>query len=1046
MQVRAEIIAVGDEVLRGETVNTNSSYIAAGLAQVGYEVYRQSVVGDVPNDIWEAVRTSLTRSHITILTGGLGPTDDDLTKETIARSLGSKLVKDEKTAAKIADYFKSRGLEMTHNNEKQAYIIEGSITLDNPNGTAPGMFIKQGNQAIVLLPGPPREMEPMFDNEVKPRLREMCGKIVLSETLRVFGIGESALEEQIKDLLYGENPHAALYAKTGEVHIRIVASGASDSEATMRLRDISSKLRERLGDFIYTDEDKDLNQVVVDKLIESGRRIALAESCTGGLMAARITEISGSSQIFEFGCAAYADWVKRKKLSVDRSIIVRYGAVSSATAAEMAKGAMEEGKADIGVGITGVAGPTRGSYLDKPVGLIYIAVCDKEQVIVKQFNFGDMRSRDWVREVSTKNAFDMVRRLLGGLPIEGAKQFGQHDLADIDREGKPKTKGSIQAGRAVMGVFAAVLIGASAYAGLSVAQKKINTGVYNKIKSGYTETAIEVGAGEGIENLIAQNSDTIGWISISDSGVDGVVVKGTGDDYYTTHDFKGNENRLGCIYSDSAIELPLESDNLVLHGSSSDSGQMFGPLLGYTKLEYIKKYPEIVLETTVGEQDYRIVSVYYANSNPSYGDVQNYAIQDVNGDGFNEFVIDFKMRSLYNMPVDIVAGDRFLTLVTDIGDWDGAKLVIVARQERFDEADVNTDGIERNMALLYPDRWYTVHSAQPVLNEVVEHDRWLAWISSNAKTYDKTNDFETEFAIIEEIEFSEQPLEGENGNGDTGESSGGQQEQPTVTPTDTADSISVKSANTGIVYTDSPLNIVSMIVEAEVGSSFCEEAIKAQAVATITYLKYSYRGGSMPVVALKSASQKVKNCVSQVINMAMYYNGSIIYSPYFASAAGRTNACSEVYVQNLPYLVSVESKYDYLSPNYNCTYTFTTEQMRATLETYYEITLSSSPENWIQILDYTSGGYVGNVSIDGQYNTTGSRLRSNCLHLRSAAFTLSYDAEQSLFTIVTSGYGHGVGMSQYGANYYAQNEGLNYDQILWHYYTGVTLSSSGWTA
>ena len=235
-----------------------------------------------------------------------------------------------------------------------------------------------------------------------------------------------------------------------------------------------------------------------------------------------------------------------------------------------------------------------------------------------------------------------------------------------------------------------------------------------------------------------------------------------------------------------------------------------------------------------------------------------------------------------------------------------------------------------------------------------------------------------------------------------------------------------------------------MIVEAEVGSSFNKEAIKAQAIATITFYKYSSKTSNAPTFPLKTASSTVTKCVEEVINMGLYYNGSIIYSPYTASAAGATNKCSEVWVQDLPYLQSVESKYDYLSSSYNYIYTYNTATLRTTLENYYEITLSDDPNNWIQIVNYTSGGYVGTVSIDGQYTTTGSRLRSNCLHIRSAAFTYTYDASSDTITIETSGYGHGVGLSQWGAHYYASKENWTYDQILKHYYTGVEIGGVTW--
>lgn len=1036
-RLKAEIISVGNELLQGYVVNTNTAYLAANLAKLGFEVQHQSVVGDVSRDIYEALSAAVARSNIIVFTGGLGPTKDDLTKETVAQSLGMRLVRDEPTAQAIAGYFTSRGLPLPQNNLKQAMVIEGGVILKNNFGTAPGLLVQKGRQIIILLPGPPVELEPMFENEVKPLLAGFGDEKIATAELRVFGIGESALEEQIKELLYGENPSAALYASTGEVSIHVTAKGKTQTVANDLCEQLVGKLESKLGEYVYSTDGSALNKVVVELLRKNNARIALAESCTGGLMASEITAVDGASDVFEYGMAAYADWVKQSELDVERSIINKYTAVSSVAAAEMARGAYDAGKADIGVAITGVAGPGAGNYGNKPVGLVYIAVCDKARVVVKEFNFGN-RSRAQIRQMSVKNALDMVRRFVLGYEIENAREFGPRDLADLDREGKPKTKGSAARRRAITTTLAIVGIAAAAFFGVRAVGDRLNAGVYDQVKSSYAVLASQNRGAEGLAELKAQNADTRGWLEIKNADLGCVVVQSEDNEFYKAHDFQKNKNKYGCCFIDSGVGELADARNIVIYGSSDDKKQLFGPLVNYTNLQFMRSNPVFGFRTEDGEAQYKIVSVYYANTNGAMGDVQQPGEPLVfeSGAEFVDYVVDLKLRSIYTTPVDIKGTDNFITLITPIADWDGAALVVVGRAVREGE-DAGVLGIDigNNVAALYPEAYHEVNGTSSTVNVVTTRDKWQNWLVESDPTLSGDSDSGAEWPPVSD---GEDPTAGNNIDYNE------KQDTPNESNSQTGVTLSIRSSSDGKIYTDTPLEIISMIVEAEVGSSFHSEAIKAQAVASITYLKYSYRTSSTPSMPTKKASSTVRECVREVIDKAMYYNGSIIYAPYCASMAGRSNACNEVWVENLPYLVSTESSYDYLSPGYTRSYTYSKAEMKSTLEKYYEITLSNNPANWIQIKGYTSGGYVGELSIDGQYTTTGSNFRSRCMYIRSAAFTVHYDAASGTFTIVTSAYGHGVGMSQYGAHYYASKEGWTYEQILKHYYSGVSIGAVSW--
>lgn len=409
----AELVSVGTEILLGNIVNTNAAYLSEMCARLGLSVYYQTVVGDNKERMTETFQTALSRSDVVIITGGLGPTKDDLTKETAAKVLGMKLVEDAHTRQRIEkyldDYVKSHpGNTVTENNWKQALVPEGAKVLDNDNGTAPGLILEKDGKTVVLLPGPPGELKPLFEEQVYPYLKKEQPEVIYSQMVKICGIGESIVETKIADLIEKqENPTIAPYAKTGEVHLRITARAKDKVEAKKLIKPVTRELKVRFGKNIYTtDEKKTLEEAVVELLAAKDMTVTTAESCTGGAIAARIVNVPGASDVFKQGFVTYSNKAKRKYLMVKKSTLKSEGAVSEKTAREMAKGGCFMTKSDACIAVTGIAGPG-GSTDSKPVGLVYISCCVGGHVEVRECQFNGSRSQ--VREQSVVSALTLLR-------------------------------------------------------------------------------------------------------------------------------------------------------------------------------------------------------------------------------------------------------------------------------------------------------------------------------------------------------------------------------------------------------------------------------------------------------------------------------------------------------------------------------------------------------------------------------------------------------------------------------------------------------------
>lgn len=405
--MNCELISVGTELLLGNILNTNAQYISQKLADLGVNCYIQTTVGDNAERLEEAVCRALERADTVILTGGLGPTCDDLTKETVSAAFHKELVLDRDSLDYIKARFARMGREMTPNNVKQAMFPEGSAILPNPNGTAPGCILEEAGKAAILLPGPPHEMEPMFDAAVMPYLERRSGARLYSRMVRIFGKGESSVEYEMRDLMDGENPTVAPYALAGEVKLRVTARCKDETEGEELVAPMIGKIRERLGEVVYSDEGKELHEVCAELLEKNKKTLAVAESCTGGMLAAKLVSVPGSSRYFLEGCVTYSNQAKVKRLGVSRQTLERYGAVSAQVALEMAVGIRVSSGADIGLAVTGVAGPGGGTR-EKPVGLVYIALSTGEGTQMRELRLAGDRER--IRGLSCLHTLDMLRR------------------------------------------------------------------------------------------------------------------------------------------------------------------------------------------------------------------------------------------------------------------------------------------------------------------------------------------------------------------------------------------------------------------------------------------------------------------------------------------------------------------------------------------------------------------------------------------------------------------------------------------------------------
>ena len=417
MNHTAELIAVGTELLLGNIANTDAQILSQGLSALGITVHYHTVVGDNPQRLRDALDIAKTRADIIITTGGLGPTYDDLTKQTICAAFGRELVLHEDILEAIRSYFARSGRTMPENNVQQAMLPVGCTVFDNPVGTAPGCAFEEGGVHVLMLPGPPFECRYLFENRAMAYLQALTDGVIVSHEIRVYGMGESHVEAKLRDIMTTmTNPTLAPYAKTNECMLRATAKAPTAAQAEALLAPLVQQVRDALGDVVYGVDVSSLEEVVSRLLQERSLTLSTAESCTGGLIAKRITDIPGASQVFRGGVVSYTNDVKADVLGVPRAALDAWGAVSEPVARAMAEGCRRLCGSDIALAVTGLAGP-EGDDRGNEVGTVYIALADRRGTLCKRLSCGMGRGRDRVRSAAAQNALDLLRRRLLDLPV-----------------------------------------------------------------------------------------------------------------------------------------------------------------------------------------------------------------------------------------------------------------------------------------------------------------------------------------------------------------------------------------------------------------------------------------------------------------------------------------------------------------------------------------------------------------------------------------------------------------------------------------------------
>lgn len=407
----AEILSVGTELLMGQIVNTNAQFISEHLPETDVYVYYHTVVGDNKKRLKECLLIALLRADVVITTGGLGPTQDDLTKEVVSMTIGKEMVVNEEVLKGINGFFAKKGRQMTKNNAKQAYFPEDSILITNKMGTAPGCLIEYQNKIIIMLPGPPREMQPMFMESVIPYFSKNTSHKLHSVFIRLFGIGESSMESKISDLIKTQtNPTIAPYAKSGEVTLRVTAKYNAKTESYENImKPVLNEIDKRLGEYIYSYDNIDLKEVVFLLLRDKHLTVSFAESCTGGLLSKYLTDISGSSEVFDSSFITYSNESKIIQLGVSKKTLIKHGEVSEQTVSEMVSGLQKKTTSNLVLAITGIAGPSGGSR-KKPVGTVYLGLGYKKKIHTQKLNLWG--NRDRIRHVTCLHAFNFIRKTL----------------------------------------------------------------------------------------------------------------------------------------------------------------------------------------------------------------------------------------------------------------------------------------------------------------------------------------------------------------------------------------------------------------------------------------------------------------------------------------------------------------------------------------------------------------------------------------------------------------------------------------------------------
>jgi len=738
--MNAEILTVGTELLLGDILNSNSQFLSRELAAYGIQLLYQSTVGDNNARLKQVLSLALSRSDMVVITGGLGPTPDDLTRETVCEVLDIPLMLHEESWARIQEYFANTGRELSPSNKKQAMLPEGCVVFPNDHGTAPGCAIERDGHVVILLPGPPAELIPMFNDKVAPYLSKFSGGTIFSQTVGVFGIPESTVAERLADLLSEANPTVAPYAKDGEVTLRVTARAADTETARTLCAPIVEEIRKRLGAAVYGVDSGSLQKAVVTLLKEKGKKIATAESCTAGMLSGRLTEVSGVSSVFECGIAAYSKEIKHQVLGVPEELLEKYGAVSAEVASAMAVGARRVGQADLGIGITGVAGPETSE--GKPVGTVFIALADEKRTWVKKIVAGHSGGeREYVRYIATSHALDLTRRYLEALPavmaggetLEEPKEAAPQ-IPVAPKSGKQRRflatifpwKGDSLKERVWKIVAWVAVLAVLVTGGLLINQFVLmpvsNRALFGEILEIYgndpgslppdvlSSKKYPEGMLSRFYGLYDRNKDIGGWIKIDGTNVNYPVMKDTRNQFYRDHNYDRRYSPYGVPYFDSTAALVnAQSVNrtLTIYGNNLQDGQMFSDVVRYRELDFLIQHPLVEMNTLFTNGKWVPYAVMVLDRNDTAFSYNRTTFADEAA--FLKFVAETRDRSLYDTPVQVEAGDSllFLSVPADVEmRFSGAEIVVAARRLRDGEDEaIHLTTTTKNSDVIMPEAW-----------------------------------------------------------------------------------------------------------------------------------------------------------------------------------------------------------------------------------------------------------------------------------------------------------------------------------------------------
>ncbi|MGL5973309.1 MAG: competence/damage-inducible protein A [Oscillospiraceae bacterium] len=1046
--MRAEIINVGTEIIIGDIVNTNGQYISQKLANIGIDVHYHTSVGDNKNRLQTVFSTAFNKSDVIVLTGGIGPTEDDLTKDAIFEKLALNSVINNEAYEVFKNYFIKKGQDVPSGCEKQYAFPEGAVIFPNDVGTASGCAIISGRKTVILLPGPPNEAELMLTKYVIPFLAKTANEVIVSRHIKIIKYKESEVEEALSDIMGNFNPTVAIYAKRSYVEVRITAKSVNKRRAEELISPLFSAVKNTFDSYIFNDDSLTFEEETIRFLEEKGKTLSICESCTGGLLSARLTSVSGASNVLSFAQTTYRNDQKQKYAFVNKSILDKNTEVSEIVAGQMATGTRFKSKSHIAVSITGVAGPNGGTD-ENPVGTVYISVCDNDNIVIKRFNFNELK-RDEIREQAVINAMIMIKMFVLGNKIEDISRYktkaftkGTNQKLKSDSKNKYKTFISFF----IVFILAILLWESGKFVYKNyISDNKQTLGIGGDVDfSSLPENYLKE-----FYYLYSENKDTKGYIKIDKTNIDFPVVQSKDNETYKNKNFDNKESKYGTTFFDYRNNIKQLDRNTVIYGNNFNDDIMFNDILKYKDIEFYKQNPTITMDTVYEKGDYQVFAAFMVNDNSEQGDIFEYDKLDFESDQkFLEFIQEVNKRSYINTSVDILPEDSIITLSTqDNTEFNDSKFILMAKRQD-DEISIDLTVAKQNQSPLMPQWWYQIKQLNSDSSNTGDVDN----LTVGGFPEDSKND--SSDLNNNENDNQSNNLEN-NGQNDNNSSGNGDNNTGTPVPPPVEPPVNdlngtftfttygyghgvglsqyganeyakagqnheqilrkyyagIKIENNGLSTgnslsvstllgnkTDTIAYITAGIAMAEVGEGFKDEALKAQLIAAHNFVKEANKRGVTPFAPWKDPSSRLINLAKSVENKVITYGGNIIYTPYFAMSSGTTQSAKDMWGNNQPWLLATDSSLDknvskptyYM--NYKNYYTISANDLKAKLDKTFSVNLSNNPKNWFKDIKKNNSGYVLSLNLDNKKTVKGRDIREKVFttqSFKSHAFDVSY--------------------------------------------------------